>query len=75
MEIYTIVTGYLETNCYVAVGNSGAEAVVIDPGANSDRIVEFVKKRDLNVKKVLLTHGHNDHIGGLTGLLHSFDVL
>jgi glyoxylase-like metal-dependent hydrolase (beta-lactamase superfamily II) len=72
MDVYTIVVGFLETNCYVAA-NGGSEAVIIDPGANADRIVDFVTKRELRVSRVLLTHGHNDHIGGIEHIMRALN--
>ncbi|HOC92960.1 MAG TPA: MBL fold metallo-hydrolase [bacterium] len=72
MDVYTIVVGFLETNCYVAT-NGGGDAVIIDPGANPDRILEFISKRSLRVSRVLLTHGHNDHIGGIESIMRALN--
>ncbi len=64
MEITTVITGICSTNCY---GLSGSDfAVVIDPGDNDDRIVDFaLKNADKPNKAILLTHCHFDHIGGV----------
>ena len=40
------------------------DAVVIDPGLEPDVILEYVESRRLELKAVLNTHGHGDHIGG-----------
>lgn len=80
IEIIT-VSG-IETNCYL-VGNAN-EAVLIDPGEDADRIIGMIKKRNVKVVKIVLTHGHADHIGAVpelrkfTGapvLIHSEDAI
>jgi len=72
MDVYTIVVGFLETNCYVATNGVG-DAVIIDPGDNPDRILEFISKRSLRASRVLLTHGHNDHIGGIEQIMRALN--
>jgi glyoxylase-like metal-dependent hydrolase (beta-lactamase superfamily II) len=49
------------------------EAVIIDPGAKIDEIEAFIKEEELEVKYVLLTHGHYDHIYTLNECLETFD--
>lgn len=51
----------MQTNCYILA--SGGEAVVIDPGANADQILEILKEKNLTLKYIINTHGHYDHIG------------
>lgn len=47
-------------NTYII--NEGRDAFIIDPGARLDKIKAYIEKKDLNVKAILLTHGHFDHI-------------
>lgn len=65
MKIRRLVLGPLMTNCYI-VGDS--EAVVIDPAADAGRIIKECEKENLNIKAILLTHGHFDHTGALCEL-------
>ncbi|HOO56130.1 MAG TPA: MBL fold metallo-hydrolase [bacterium] len=74
LQIKTIVVGYLDTNCYVLNAAGRNRAVIIDPGGNSSRIIGYLEEQELELEKVLLTHGHNDHIGALHGLLHRWNV-
>lgn len=60
--------GQLETNCYIVFNPKTKEAIVIDPGAEADVILEILKEHDLKLAAVLLTHGHVDHMGALEDL-------
>jgi glyoxylase-like metal-dependent hydrolase (beta-lactamase superfamily II) len=57
-----LIVGPLETNCYVIWDDSTRKAAVIDPGGDLDRILLCIDDRGLVVERVLLTHGHPDHI-------------
>lgn len=60
--------GQLETNCYILFSPKTKEAVVIDPGAEADVILDILKEHELTLTAVLLTHGHVDHMGALEDL-------
>ncbi|MFH1714673.1 MAG: MBL fold metallo-hydrolase [Elusimicrobiota bacterium] len=62
MHIETIVVGILETNCYVCVMDN-KEALIVDPGAEGDRIINYCRNNKLKVRYIFNTHGHGDHIG------------
>jgi glyoxylase-like metal-dependent hydrolase (beta-lactamase superfamily II) len=64
MKIEPIVVGALETNCYIVRGE-GSSALVIDPGADPDCILQVLDKAKLNVAAYLITHAHTDHISAL----------
>ena len=65
MDINTVVTGYLEENCYVLIKNN--ECLIVDPGDDYEKIKEVIK--DNKILGVLITHGHSDHIGALRHFL------
>ena len=67
MKIKCFQLGYLWTNCYVLSSGSG-EAVAIDPGGPANEVKAYIVKNTLKLKKILLTHGHADHIMGLSDL-------
>ena len=50
------------------------EAVVIDPGDEVDQLLDVVRRRDLTVKYILLTHAHLDHITGVGRAKAALDV-
>ena len=64
MILKKFVVGALETNCYVFADEETGDAAVIDPGGDSAKIKNFIKKNNLKLKYVINTHGHGDHIGG-----------
>lgn len=68
MTIETLVVGAYQVNCYLLAGADGA-ALVIDPGHEAARIRMRLRARGWKVAAVLLTHGHADHLSGLTELL------
>ncbi len=49
------------------------EAYVVDPG-DAEPVLHFLSRRKLKLKGVLITHSHNDHIGGLKALLNTHSV-
>ena len=67
MRIKSFIVGMLTTNCYV-VNDSNKETIIIDPGFESEREFEliegYINEKSLNVKLIINTHGHSDHISG-----------
>jgi hydroxyacylglutathione hydrolase len=83
MFLETVVVGPLQENSYVVACEDAREAVIIDPGAEAERIYQVITLQGFKLKYVLNTHGHIDHIGGVaeivakTGvpfLLHEADL-
>jgi hydroxyacylglutathione hydrolase len=60
--------GLLQCNCSVFGDETTREALVIDPGDQIADILAIVKKHDLRVKAIVITHAHIDHIGGAAKL-------
>lgn len=56
--------GWLQCNCSIFGDQEGGEAVVIDPGDETDRILEVLRRHRLKVSLIAITHAHIDHIGG-----------
>ena len=63
MTIKTLTVGELSTNCYLVYLEGRSDAVVIDPGAEPEKIKAALCGR--KAAAVLLTHGHFDHTGAL----------
>lgn len=50
-------------NCYIIGCEETYEGAVIDPGAGASHIMKIIKTEKLNIKYIINTHGHVDHIG------------
>jgi len=57
--------GMFASNCYVVGDESSKDGMIIDPGAEADQIMRVVEDLGLNIKLIVLTHGHMDHVGAL----------
>ena len=71
-KIHRIVVGDLRTNCYILRSNNAA--IIIDPGAEPERIVRFI--RDIKVKpsQIIVTHTHFDHVLGVDVVRAKLDI-
>ena len=63
MNVKTLPVGQLETNCYVLTNENTLECVVIDPGDESNTIMDYIESLNLKCTAIMLTHGHFDHCG------------
>ena len=60
-----LVTGPLQVNTYLVADKATGHCIVIDPGGDAKGIVDLAEKKNWTVQKIVLTHGHGDHIGAL----------
>ena len=65
MVVHTVVVTEFMTNCFIVGDEITKEAVVIDPGGEGQKILKEIEKMGMNVKAVVSTHAHVDHIGAL----------
>ena len=61
-EIFPV--GPLQCNCSIIGDEATREAMVIDPGDDIDNILALIRKHNLQVKQIVITHAHIDHVGG-----------
>lgn len=66
MKLWTQPLGPVQTNGFV-LSNEQGDGIVIDPGMEPEELLETIE--GLNIKAILLTHAHFDHIGGLTQVM------
>ena len=69
MEITVLTVGPVYTNCYIVKKEGSQSCLVIDPGDEADKIAGYMKKRNLALEGILLTHGHFDHITAVSDLV------
>ncbi len=65
MEIIRLPAGVYAANCYIIYSESSGEGILVDPGGDADDILKIIEDKEINIKYILLTHGHGDHIGGV----------
>lgn len=61
--------GALWTNGYLFWDDETKDAFFIDPGGNTEDVKSFISANGLNLKMILLTHGHIDHVAGINELV------
>jgi glyoxylase-like metal-dependent hydrolase (beta-lactamase superfamily II) len=65
MIINPVALGALQTNCYIVTDETSKEALVIDPGDEAGKIIDFISAKKLRPVYIAATHGHYDHIGAV----------
>lgn len=72
MHLQTRAVGFLGTNCYILQEEISGEIAVIDPGQDAPEIDQAIADFGGNLKYILLTHGHFDHILGVPVLQQKY---
>ncbi|MGI6026190.1 MAG: MBL fold metallo-hydrolase [Candidatus Scatomorpha sp.] len=71
MLIKTLPVGQLETNCYVVTDENALVCAVIDPGDESNTILDYIEENKLSCKAILITHAHFDHVSAVNAMLEA----
>lgn len=74
MILMTQVRGIFETNAYFYIDDNTRHGFLIDPGAQADELLKIIGEHDWTIEKILLTHGHFDHIGAVPELQARLNV-
>ncbi|MBM2828298.1 MAG: putative metallo-beta-lactamase family protein, partial [Actinobacteria bacterium] len=64
-RVHVLEVGPLAVNCYLLEHTPSRKTVVIDPGDDGPSILARIGDLGLSVDKILLTHGHFDHVGAV----------
>jgi hydroxyacylglutathione hydrolase len=56
--------GPLQCNCSIIGDEQTREAMIIDPGDDIEQVLDLIRKHNLQVKQIVITHAHIDHVGG-----------
>lgn len=72
MNIKSMSLGDLGTNCYIIYDEKNA--LIIDPGGEPEKVIEFIEKTKVMPQAILLTHAHFDHIGAVGILRNHFNI-
>ncbi len=74
MEFSTLKVGFLEVNCHIVPVVTENTVYIIDPGAVPAEIARAAEEYNLEDYKIILTHAHIDHIGGVKELMRKIPV-
>lgn len=69
MILKTLTVGPFMANCYVVGSKTGGEGMIIDPGAEPDAILNTVSETGLDIKLIVATHSHIDHVGAVKQIM------
>lgn len=72
MIIKTYPIGIYDENIYVLVDEKSNDAFIVDPGGNGDLLIKNIEALGCNIKYILLTHGHFDHVEALNEVVEKF---
>ncbi len=72
MEIIRFSLGSLRSNCYIV--SEEKRAFIVDPGYESDDVLKYIKRHELHVEAIYITHGHPDHVGGVKQMKEAYGV-
>ena len=72
MIIKTYPLGVYEENIYVLVDEKSKDACIVDPGGHGNILIKNIEELNCNVKYILLTHGHFDHVEALNEVAEKF---
>jgi len=68
MIIKKIIVGPLENNCFIIADENSKECLVIDPGDEPDRILDFINENNFQLKYIICTHAHFDHVAAVSDI-------
>ena len=74
MRISGLTVGAFQENCYLLVDEASSRAVLVDPGAEGDRIVRLVQASGATLDAIWLTHAHVDHVAGIAAVRRAWNV-
>jgi len=74
IQVMVIVVSAFQQNCSLIWDPAIMRGAVVDPGGDIDRIQAAIQKQGVTVEKIVLTHGHIDHVGGAADLAEALKV-
>ncbi|MCK8816807.1 MBL fold metallo-hydrolase [Natroniella sulfidigena] len=73
MKLKNFKVGIGNVNCYLVTDEEGA-GIIVDPGGGKDTILNYIEQEELNIKAIVLTHYHYDHILAVEDLQQELQV-
>lgn len=72
MKWKQIPLGPLQTNCYLI--SKGTSGLIIDPGEEGEKLIQYIDKEQVKPQAILLTHAHFDHIGAVDVIRNHYNI-
>jgi hydroxyacylglutathione hydrolase len=69
MNVYFHYSLYGFSNTYLVGGDSGGDAIIVDPGSMDANLLEYIEGNGYSIRAVLMTHNHTAHVHGIKTLL------
>ena len=73
LTVHQLTVGSLEENTYAVVNKAG-QALLIDPGADAPKILDWIESKGWAPQAILLTHAHHDHIGAVDAVRDRYGI-
>ena len=74
LSVKTFDVGPMLNIVYLIWDNSTKDAAIVDPAWDLSAVLTFIKLNNLNLRKILLTHSHHDHVNSIDALLQKYDL-
>ena len=74
MKIIVIPVTPFEQNCSLVICEETKTAAIVDPGGDHARILKIVEQQGVKVDKIILTHGHLDHVGDTEAIANTLNI-
>lgn len=74
MILKTEVHGVFATNSYFYIDEKTLHGFLIDPGAEAEKLLQIISEKNFVIEKILLTHGHFDHIGAVEEIQNKLKI-
>ena len=74
LSVKTFDVGPMLNMIYLIWDKKTKEAALVDPAWDLSQVLDFIKKNNINLKKILLTHSHHDHVNSVDKILSHHDI-
>lgn len=74
MKLRSVTVGEFQENTYLVIDETTGRAIVVDPGAEPERVVRMIRDAGVPLDAVWLTHAHVDHVGAVAAVKRVWDV-
>jgi hydroxyacylglutathione hydrolase len=74
VKVLSLTVGDFQENTHLVIDEATNRAIVVDPGAEPDRVAKWIRASGATLDAVWLTHAHLDHVGAVAGVKREWPV-